>query len=170
MEFKISPADAENELIEIITKDIDSGVFHINSKIEDMTFLMFAVSNNQKHLAKWLIEKGINVDAQGADYGLTALMMVVAQDNIEMVKLLLDAKANINIQSTCGARMTALTAAVVKGNIETVKLLIAYKPDLHIIDEEGNTALMVAELMHRVGIAVLLREAEEQNNIEGKNE
>lgn len=167
--FKIPTAEVE--LIKAITEGLDSGQIHINSidPIEGMSLLMGAVSNNQKHLAKWLIEKGINVDAQEGKYGLTALMVALQQDNIEIVKLLLDAKANINIQIN-GLRITALIGAVLKGNIEMVKLLIAHKPDLHIIDGKGNTALMLAGLLRKVGIAVLLREAEEQNNTEGKDE
>jgi ankyrin repeat protein len=171
MEFNISPA--EEEIIEAITKEIDSGLIHINSKdpIADMTFLMFAVRCNQKGLAKWLIEKGINIDAQERADGLTALMIAVGNDNLDMVKLLLEAKANINIQSTCKeVRLTTLMGSVVQGNIEMVKLFIAHKPDLHITNTEGYTALMMAELMNKIGIAVLLREAEEQNSLEGKDE
>jgi ankyrin repeat protein len=194
MEFNISPA--EEEIIEAITKEIDSGLIHINSKdpIADMTFLMFAVRCNQKGLAKWLIEKGINIDAQERADGLTALMIAVGNDNLDMVKLLLEAKANINIQSTCkevrlttlmgsvvqgniemvklfiAHKLTALMGSVVQGNIEMVKLFIAHKPDLHITNTEGYTALMMAELMNKIGIAVLLREAEEQNSLEGKDE
>lgn len=53
----------------------------------------------------------------------TALMLAVSHGNIDMVQMLLDAGADINIQDEDGS--TALMCAAEHGRIDIVKLLLA---------------------------------------------
>ena len=54
--------------------------------------------------------------------GLTALMMASANGHTEIVKLLLDKGADVNVKNTYG--ITALFMASVHGHTEIVKLLL----------------------------------------------
>ena len=54
--------------------------------------------------------------------GLTALMMASANGHTEIVKLLLDKGADVNVKNTYG--ITALFTASVHGHTEIVKLLL----------------------------------------------
>ena len=54
--------------------------------------------------------------------GQTALMLAVSHGKLDMVRLLLDSSANINLQDEDGS--TALMCACEHGHVEIVKLLL----------------------------------------------
>lgn len=61
--------------------------------------------------------------------GQTALMLAVSHGRLEMVRLLLDSAAEINLQDEDGS--TALMCATEHGHIEIVKVLLEH-PDIDI--------------------------------------
>ena len=93
------------------------------------TALTTAAITNSTVVAKALIEAKANVDATDNE-GHTALMSA-AVGNIELVKLLLAAKANANVKSKPPQDVTALYMAVLSNQPETVKLLIAAGADVN---------------------------------------
>ncbi|CAG9816689.1 unnamed protein product [Phaedon cochleariae] len=96
-----------------------------------------------------------DVNIRAKQHGQTALMLAVSHGRLDMVKLLLEAGADINIQDEDGS--TALMCSAEHGHIEIVKHLLC-QPDCDstITDVDGSTALKIAmEAGHR-HIGVLL--------------
>jgi ankyrin repeat protein len=111
--------------------------------------------------AKLLLKKKANVDAVEKWHGQTALMWAAAQEQPEMVKLLVKHGADVNARSTVNnwqrqvtaepraqARpaggLTALLYASRQGCLECVKALVEAKADVDMTDPEGVTPLIVA--------------------------
>ncbi len=89
------------------------------------------------------VKNGNDVDVKNRD-GVTALMLAAYFGRTEALKLLIDAKADINgSDNVCGE--TALMMAASKGRTEAVKLLLSSKADINARDGRGWTALMHAK-------------------------
>lgn len=96
-----------------------------------------------------------DVNMRASQHGQTALMLAVSHGRLDMVQLLLEAGADVNIRDEDGS--TALMCAAEHGHMEIVKLLM-HHPDINLAatDNDGLTALSVAmEAGHR-DIGVLL--------------
>lgn len=96
-----------------------------------------------------------DVNMRASQHGQTALMLAVSHGRLDMVQLLLEAGADVNIRDEDGS--TALMCAAEHGHVEIVKLLM-HHPDINLAatDNDGLTALSVAmEAGHR-DIGVLL--------------
>ncbi len=74
--------------------------------------------------------------------GNTALMMAASNGHIDITKLLLKAKADVNKQNDDG--VTALMMASSEGYLDIVQELINGNADVNIKDKNNNTALMYA--------------------------
>lgn len=96
-----------------------------------------------------------DVNVRAKQHGQTALMLAVSHGRLDMVKLLLEAGADINIQDEDGS--TALMCAAEHGHIEIVKHFLTHPDcDSNLTDVDGSTALKIAmEAGHR-HIGVLL--------------
>ena len=113
----------------------------INSVDENKsTPLILACYRGNLEVAKFLIKyvKEINY---GSDMG-TALMASTYKNQTELVKLLLESKANPNIADANGT--TALLLALQFKNIELVKLLLKFNADKTLKDNKGKTAFEYA--------------------------
>ena len=84
--------------------------------------------------------------------------MLQEMEHTEVVKLLLDNGADINIKNVDG--WTALMYAAEKGCKEIVKLRIDNKADLNIKTKVGRTALDIAEQEGHQEIINILRAAQ----------
>ena len=73
-------------------------------------------------------------------YGNTALILAVYDDNTDMIKTLIEAKADVNTADKDSN--TALMWAVNKGITDVIKILIEAKADINATDKDGWTALM----------------------------
>ncbi len=78
--------------------------------------------------------------------GLTALLFAARQGEIETVKALLDAKADINAVDSDGNN--ALTLAILNNHFDLTKMLIDRGADPNIAAANGRTALYSAVEMH----------------------
>ena len=127
------------------------------------------VAKSMKSEAKlseaFIAEKG--VDATIGQYGYTMLMLAAHGGHKEIVKLLIDNKANPNIKNNGGE--TALMHAAVKGRTEVVKLLIDNGADINIKGRDGVTALMLAATWERMEIVKLLIDNGADINIKGRD-
>ncbi|XP_044256922.1 KN motif and ankyrin repeat domain-containing protein 2-like [Tribolium madens] len=96
-----------------------------------------------------------DVNIRAKQHGQTALMLAVSHGRLDMVKMLLEAGADINIQDEDGS--TALMCAAEHGHDEIVKHFLTQPDcDSSITDIDGSTALKIAmEAGHR-HIGVLL--------------
>lgn len=90
-----------------------------------------------------------DVNIRATQHGQTALMLAVSHGRLDMVQLLVESGADLNIRDEDGS--TALMCAAEHGQTDTVKYLIG-QPDVDISakDNDGLTALAVAmEAGHR---------------------
>ncbi|WP_083752043.1 ankyrin repeat domain-containing protein [Saccharothrix sp. ALI-22-I] len=86
------------------------------------TLLLNAVRRDDLYEVRGLLRNGVDVNARGAD-GLTPLMIAAGKGSADLVRLLIDAGADVyTADSAAGA--TALHKAVQGGDLETVKLLV----------------------------------------------
>ena len=94
-----------------------------------------------------------DVNIRATQHGQTALMLAVSHGRMDMVQLLVEASADINIRDEDGS--TALMCAAEHGHMEIVKYLLQ-QPETNVLakDNDGLTALAVAmEAGHRdVGV------------------
>lgn len=81
----------------------------------------------------------------------TYLITAVTDNSLEVVKLLLTAKAQVN--QTDAFKTTALMTAVGKGNPAMVALLLSSGADAHAKDDDGKDALALAR---EGGIAAII--------------
>jgi ankyrin repeat protein len=134
-----------------------------------MTPLFFAVSSSSvktypqnRHfaVADLLITKGADVNAAEKKHGQTPLMIAAAQGDVEMLKRLIAAKADVNQQSSIG--FTPLMYAVVEGNKTCVDILLKNGARVTHRSANGVTPLQLAERLKQNEIAVLLRSASRQ--------
>merc|ERR1711902_283161 len=96
-----------------------------------------------------------DLNVRASQHGQTALMLAVSHGRLDMVDLLLEAGADVNIRDEDGS--TALMCAAEHGHMDIVKLLMKH-PEINInaVDNDGATALRVAmDASHR-DIGVLL--------------
>jgi len=117
------------------------------------TPLILACYRGNIEVAKFLIKyvKDINY---GSDMG-TALMATTYKNQTELVKLLLENKANPNTTDINGT--TALLLAVQFKNIELVKLLLKFNADKTLKDNKGKTAFEYAVFSNNEEIINLLK-------------
>lgn len=110
-----------------------------------------------------------DVNIRAKKHGQTALMLAVSHGRLDMVKMLLEAGADINIQDEDGS--TALMCAAEHGHIEIVKHFLC-QPDCEstIIDVDGSTALKIAmEAGHRhIGVLLYAHERNHQKSHNSK--
>jgi len=126
----------------------------INSLNENKTSpLILACYRGNIEVAKFLIENVKNIN-YNSDMG-TALMAATYKNQPQLVKLLLEKKANPNATDANG--ITALSLAVQFKNTELVKLLLEYKADKTIKDNKGKTAFEYAVFSQHEPIINLLK-------------
>jgi len=102
-----------------------------------LTALHFAVARNNFDVAKALLENGANPNIKDTMSGLTPIFY--ALNNQKMLNLLLEHKADSNIQNNIG--QTPLIIAVVRNYTEAVKLLVKHNADVTLKDSADKTAL-----------------------------
>ncbi|XP_017040624.1 KN motif and ankyrin repeat domain-containing protein 2 isoform X3 [Drosophila ficusphila] len=103
--------------------------------------------------------KMADVNIRAKKHCQTALMLAVSHGNGDMVNMLLDAGADINIQDEDGS--TALMCAAEHGRVDVIKHLLSHPDcDSLINDVDGSTAFKIAwQAGHRdVGLLIYVHE------------
>jgi hypothetical protein len=90
-------------------------------------------------------------------------MIATSEGDTDIVELLLDRGADINLQNEKG--FTALMHALINGDTEIVKLLIDRGADIDLQNMYGETALDIAITKGNQKIIDILRKAERAENI-----
>jgi ankyrin repeat protein len=107
-----------------------------------------------------LLDKGVDVnwkdDEEGDEEGDTALTWASEFGHIDIIKLLLDRGALIDLQDNIGG--TGLMYASHFGQVECVRFLLERGADMSIKDTDGMTARDQAVEQRQVGIVLLLDE------------
>lgn len=114
-------------------------------------------------LVKRLLQMGadpktqVNISEPAYDV-LTPLMGAVVRGNAKVVRRLLDAGADVNVQGGAFGR-TALLMAATTQDVETVKTLLDHGANVHAKDNLGQTALDWAKRRGQTEIVKLLEKA-----------
>ena len=111
-----------------------------------------AVQNNDANTVNELLNQGADVNEK--HFSRTALLVASSQGRVEMVTLLLDRGADVNLVSP--QHGTALTVASYKGHVEVAKLLLDRGAEVDLIPSGGWTALSYAAYWGNTDVAVLL--------------
>ena len=106
---------------------------------EKETLLQYAIINDRFDFINYILKRKINIDNQDDLNGLTALHQIIIKNNLDIVRLLINNGANINIQDFYGN--TCLHYAISEKNIEIIKLILKYNTIYNITNIDGNTAL-----------------------------
>lgn len=130
----ISPLNSRAKGLEYVKEYL--GLIDVDSEETNYFTLYDAAKYNDIRALKRLIADTSNIDDIDQDEGKTALHAAIESDHIEVIKLLLNAKANVNACDRYNG--TPLMLAV---SLEAVKLLLQYDANLHSKDKFENTAL-----------------------------
>ncbi|XP_072275488.1 KN motif and ankyrin repeat domain-containing protein 4 [Pyxicephalus adspersus] len=120
-----------------------------------LTPLASAETDEDMQVVKSLFSLG-NVNLSATQGGQTALMLGISHGRSDMVKVLLECGADVNLQDEDGE--SALIIACQLGNVEIVKLILSH-PDCNVelIDKAGNSALSIVDESTPSEIAELLQ-------------
>lgn len=99
---------------------------------------LYALTNDEE-----VVNLEIDINFKDPVDGSTVLMFASYRGDIEMVRELIEARADVNIQDRWGN--TALTYAAQYGYIEVVRELIKARANVSIQDNESKTALDYAK-------------------------
>jgi len=99
-----------------------------NAGAKERTPLMLSISKRQHNLAKFLIEKGADINAKDSS-GQTALFYAINAGDARMAKLLIERGSEINVSDANGR--TPLLLAILKNRPGIAKLLIEKGADVN---------------------------------------
>ena len=106
------------------------------------TRLSEAAMNGNKEVVRSLLKEKIDVDAAQGD-GTTALHWAAFRDDLDMVKMLIAAGANVKVTTREGA-ITPLSMACNNGDAAMIETLLKAGADPNETNANGTTALMTA--------------------------
>ena len=119
------------------------------------TSLMMAAFKGLNHIVKILVESNVDVNKTWNKTGYGALHLAVEKNHTEVVSLLLDHNADMDIQNNDG--FTPLLIAAFKGFNQIVKILLESNVDVDkISNETGAGALHLAVQENHTEIVSLL--------------
>lgn len=101
-----------------------------------------AAMQGNKEMVRSLLKERVDVDGPQGD-GSTALHWAAFHDDLDMVKLLLAAGANVKVGTREGA-ITPLFMACTNGNAAIIEALLKAGADANAVNANGTSALMTA--------------------------
>ena len=139
---------------DIVKTYLEAGFSPDTRDDNDVPALCLALRDNLNMMARQLIDAGCDINAVASDRNYNALMEAAVLGNTEMVRLLLDKGAELNLQSKND--QTALMLAVGIGNEEIVRILCEAGADVNIKDVLDMTALQYARILKHDAITECL--------------
>ena len=125
--------------------------------------LLLACRENQDAEVANLLKTPLNPDGRCAHRDSPPIWHAAQQGHLEVVRLLLEAGADMNAANTDGT--TALFVAAEWGYLEVVRLLIEAEADMNAKDAHGDTALLVAAMRGHLEVVRLLLKAGADMNV-----
>ncbi|KAJ6302793.1 hypothetical protein OIU77_016813 [Salix suchowensis] len=138
--------------LEVASEEEIAGAIDLPSSVG--TALCMAAALRKDHetegreLVRLLLAAGANPAAQDAENHQTALHTASVANDVELVKIILDAGVNANLQNVHGT--IPLHLALAKGAKPCVKLLLAAGADCNLQDEDGDNAFHLAAAAARL--------------------
>lgn len=102
-----------------------------------------------------LLGSGVNVNGRTSD-GSYALNRAAVENQVEIMRMLLDRGANPNVQNSQGDTPLICATKYAGGKAATVEMLVAAGTDTAIKDDTGNTALDYAKAKRQRAAMALL--------------
>ncbi len=118
-----------------------------------VTLLGLAARTGNLAMVELLLNAGARMDTQSEDRGNSPLMDAVAGGHERIARRLVEAGANVNLQSKDG--QTALVLAVGRNDVPLVDLLLKAHADPDINDKLGFSGRKYAKLFHNPEIQAL---------------
>ena len=115
-------------------------VIRVTGSFDDIG-LIVAVEETRHQALGILLKNGISPDAK-SEKGVPALIKAINIGDLPIIKMLVEAKANIDAQNKDGH--TPLMAAIIGGNKHVFLYVLEQEPELEITDSTGETALVKA--------------------------
>jgi ankyrin repeat protein len=112
------------------------------ARVSGETPLMTAARTGSAETVKLLAASGADVNAKEKTKRQTALMWAVAERHNDVVRVLLDHRADVQARSSSG--FMPLLFASQQGDLEAARLLLAAGADVTATAEDGSDALLVA--------------------------
>jgi ankyrin repeat protein len=139
-------ADAVKELLK--TNSTETLIDYGEHKI---TPLLKAAWDGDEEIVSLLLEAGAKINAKASDTGETALMNAVSREHVEIVKLLLEKKADVAPKNRFD--FNAFTSAVAAGKMDIAGMLLdaGAKPD------EGASGLTPLQFAASAGNVEMIR-------------
>ncbi|XP_054722150.1 KN motif and ankyrin repeat domain-containing protein 2-like [Uloborus diversus] len=133
---------------DVVSILIDSKVCDVNKKNKAgyTSIMLVALADMRSDTHHYVVQRLFSIgdiNEKATQNGQTALMLAVSHGKKDIVKILLDVGAEVNLQDKDGS--TALMCAAEHGQIEIVKLLLSHSDcDPTILDNDGCNALTIA--------------------------
>ncbi|CAL1299466.1 unnamed protein product [Larinioides sclopetarius] len=133
---------------DVVSILIDSKVCDVNKKNKAgyTSIMLVALADMKNDTHHYVVQRLFSIgdiNIKATQNGQTALMLAVSHGKKDIVKLLLDAGAEVNLQDKDGS--TALMCAAEHGHIEIVKMLLSHPEcDPTIVDNDECNALTIA--------------------------
>ena len=127
----------------LVKELLDSGVDIDVQDSKDYTPLLLALRDYHPKIAEYLIRNGANLELQN-DNDSTPLAIASFRGYLDIVELLIDSGANVNAVGK-NDNWTALMSAASGDNLEIAKLLVESGADASIVNNDGKTALDIAQ-------------------------
>jgi hypothetical protein len=126
----------------------------VRSSGKNSTDIFDAAVNGNTEFVISYIKSGGDANAVKSD-GVTPLMLAAYFGRTDVMKLLIDAGADVNLKDNISSE-TALMMASSRGRVEAVRLLIGARANVNARNRDGRTALMYANGKGYSDIAKLL--------------
>jgi len=134
---------------------VSSGISPDASDVPYRNPLLMAVIENKEEAVNTLIQLGADVNKTISGLGGGTVLHTAAARNLpNIVKMLLDAGADINKEDNDGR--TPLITAISLDNIDMVKFLIANGADINMINRNNETPLYIAAIQSKTKVIKLL--------------
>lgn len=129
-----------NKVKEYINKGADISTKDNHGK----TPLHIAAKRGLLDIAKFLLDKGADIDAQENKFGRAPLHLAAAKGHLDIVKYLIEKGADVDVYQGGWSYSTALHLAAQKGHLDIVKYLIEKGANPKATDGGGKTPLQRA--------------------------
>lgn len=109
------------------------------------TILYHACDADREEIVDYIVHTCPNVDIETRDkYGFTPLILATDNGNVEMVKVLIEASANLDASDTSGRTALIHSVECDFGYCDMVEVLLKAGVDMESKNKYGESALMVA--------------------------
>ncbi len=133
---------ASNNNLKMLRLLVQSGVNINKGDKNGLVPMDFAEKNNNEEMMLFLIENGLNLEKKLAAVEELPLIWFSYKNNLRVVKVLVEKRANINVKTSDGD--TPLMFAVNNNNFEMVKYLVEHGANVNVQNNDGDTPVQLA--------------------------